>query len=78
MHVDSVELNPSMPLWYVDLQVSKALVCALLDSGASGNFISDRVASELNLRRHRLHEGQTFTAGSEESIHCTQFVHMYV
>ena len=45
VHVDSGELNPISPLFYVDLQVGKALVRALLDSGASGHFISDRVAS---------------------------------
>ena len=78
MHVDSAELNPISPLFYVDIQICKALVKALLDSGASGNFISDRVAIELNLRRHRLHEGQTFTVASVESILCTQFVHIYV
>ena len=78
VHVDSVELNPIPPSFHVDLQVGRALVRALLGNGASGNFISDRAASELKLRRHRLHERQSFTAASGESIPCTQFAHIYV
>ena len=50
-------INVISPLFYIDLHIGKAIVSALIDSGASANFISETVASELNLRRHKLHDG---------------------
>ena len=71
-------VNPSSPMFHVELQIGPGIVIALIDSGASANFISDRVARELCLKSHRLHEGQIFTAASGNAIHCTEFVHVYV
>ena len=71
-------INPISPMFYVELQIGPGIVNALLDSGASDNSISDRVARELRLKRHQLHEGQTFTAASGNTIPCTEFVHVYV
>ena len=42
------------------------------------NFISERVASELSLRRHKLHAGQTIVAATGENIACAHFTHVYV
>ena len=58
------ELNTISPLFYVDLILGPAILRALIDSGASANFISERVAVELQLNRLPLHEGHTFTAAS--------------
>ena len=58
--------------------MGEGIVRALLVRGASANFISDRVARELHLKRHHLHEGQTFTSASDYAIHYTEFVHVYV
>ena len=58
-------------MFYVELQIGPGIVNALIYSGASANFISDRVALELCLKRHRLHEGQSFTAASGDVIPCT-------
>ena len=71
-------INPISPMFYVELQTGPGIVNALIDSGASENFISDRVARELCLKRHRLHEGQTFTAASGDAIPWTEFVHVHV
>jgi len=64
-------------MFYVDLKTGRATMRALLDSGASMNFISERVANELRLKRHRLHAGQTILAATVEQIPCTHFVHVY-
>ena len=45
--VTSGELYPISPMFYVDLKTGRVTIRALLDSGASMNFISERVASEL-------------------------------
>ena len=65
-------------MFYVELQIGPGIVNALIDSGASANLVPDRVAQELCLKRHRLHEGQTFTAASGDAIPCTEFMHVYV
>ena len=51
---------------------------ALIDSGASANFISERVASELQLRRHKSNSCQPFTIANGDNVPCTQFVHIYI
>ena len=71
-------MNPISPLFYVELQTGPRIVRALLDRGGSANFISDKTARDLQLKRHRLHEGQTFTAASGAPIPCTEFVSVYV
>ena len=71
------EINVISPMFYIDLRIGKAIVRALIDSGASSNFISEHVALELNLRRHKLHDGQTFKVANGDTVHCTQFVHVY-
>ena len=63
-HLVAGEICPISPLFYTDLGIGKALVRALIDSGASANFIFVREASELQLRRHKLHSGQTFTVAN--------------
>ena len=72
------ELYPVSPMFYIELLFGKIPVQALLDSGASMNFISERVASELRLRRHKLHAGQTIVAATGENIACAHFTHVYV
>ena len=64
-------------MFYIDLQIGKAIVRSLIDSGASSNFISEHVAHELHLRRHKLHDGQTFKVANGDTVPCTQFVHVY-
>ena len=39
-------INVISPMFYIDLHIGKAIVRALIDSGASANFISETVASE--------------------------------
>ena len=41
------------------------------------NFISEHVTHELHLRRHKLHDGQTFKVANGDTVPCTQFVHVY-
>ena len=72
------ELYPASPMFYIELFFGKIPVQALLDSGASMNFIPERVASELRFRRHKLHAGQTIVAATGENIACTHFTHVYV
>ena len=64
-------------MFYIDLQIWKAIVRALIDSGSSSNFISKHVSNELYLRRHKLHDGQTFKVANVDTVSCTQFVHVY-
>ena len=64
-------------MFYVDLKTGRVTIRALLDSGASMNFISEMVANELRLKRHRLHAGQTFLAATGQQIPCTHYVHVY-
>ena len=71
------EINVIAPMFYIDLQIGKAIVRALIDSGASSNFISEHVAHELHLRRHNMHDGQTFKVANWDTVHCTQFVLVY-
>ena len=70
-------INVISPMFYIDLHIGTAIVRALIDSGASANFVSETVASDLNLRRHKLPDGQTFKVANGDPVPCTQFVHVY-
>ena len=71
------EINVISPKYYIDLRIGKAIVRAIIDSGASSKFISEHIARELNLRRHKLHDDQTFKVVNGDTVHCTQFVQVY-
>ena len=71
------EINVIAPMFYIDLQIWKAIVRALIYSGASSNFSSEHVANELHLRRHKLQDGQTFKVANGDTVPYTQFGHVY-
>ena len=62
------------PMFYLTSIIRGVRIPALLDSGASENFISTEQCAKLGLRRFKLVGGECFTAASGQNIPCTEFV----
>jgi len=66
--------NALSPMFYLPTSLHGFPCSALLDSGASDNFISDSLVTQLNLHRHPLHINLHFRTANGERLPCTHYV----
>ena len=66
--------NALSPMFYLPTSLHGLPCSALLDSGASDNFISDSLVTQLNLHRHPLHINLHFRTANGERLPCTHYV----
>ena len=66
--------NALSPMFYLPTSLHGFPCSALLDSGASDNFISDSLVTQLNLHRHQLHINIHFRTANGERLPCTHYV----